>query len=417
MKILIFAPYFPPYNAIGSIRAANFVQYLLSQNVDVRVISAAHSELDQSQYSPISSDKVIFVKWSDSNPQYQLQRHANIELSKTIQKQPGFFAFLRVILRSLLYWPDRHQFWVTPACKEANRMLEDWKPNLIFASALPASALLAAKQTSETHRIPWVAEFRDLWAGNEFNETWRVKELFEGFWEKKILSSASLIVTVSEHLASILRERHRQEVDVVLNGFLRRNIKKERPQTRSSLVIRHTGSLYEGKRDPSALFSAISQLGPEKQYVKVEFFGPESELVNRLAKKYKVQDIVTGFPKVPHHECTQLQAEADILLLIMWTDKRERDIYTGKFFEYASTDNPILLLGNSDSTLSQEIKTNHLGAVASSEAEIFEMLKTYIQHFRNDRNFRRSDNSGHEKYSSAYQFASLYRKMKDVAKI
>ena len=135
MKILIFAPYFPPYNAIGSIRAANFVQYLLSQNVDVRVISAAHSELDQSQYSPISSDKVIFVKWSDSNPQYQLQRHANIELGKTIQKKPGFFAFLRVILRSLLYWPDRHQFWVTPACKEANRMLEDWKPNLIFASA------------------------------------------------------------------------------------------------------------------------------------------------------------------------------------------------------------------------------------------------------------------------------------------
>ena len=415
MKILIFAPYFPPYNAIGSVRTGNFVRFLISQNVDVRVISAHHSEIDQTQTPAVESFKVTFLNWSDANVQNQLNRKLKVNIDKSVQVNPNFFAFLRTSLRSILYWPDRHQFWVKPACKRADEIITCWRPDLIFASALPASSLLAAERTSKKHNIPWVAEFRDLWAGNEFNQTWIIKELIERIWEKKIISTSSMIITVSKSLADVLKARHGRNVEVVLNGFWQKNVIEKQIKKNRPLVIRHTGSLYNGKRDPSPLLSAISKLGKDRNTVRVEFYGPEEQLVNRLAKKFGVEDVVKGHPKVSYPDCMKLQADADVLLLIMWGDEREKDIYTGKFFEYVATENMILLMGNSESSLGKELERNEIGITVSNERDILRFLKNSIGVSKKGESLKSTKPSNNEKFSSSHQFSSIYPRLKKVS--
>ena len=412
--MLIFAPYFPPYNAIGSVRSGNFARFLISNAVDVRVISAAHPELDQSQEQPLNEDHVSFVSWYDSNPHYQLQHKANINLDKYIKLFPRLRRFLMIVLRALLYWPDRHQLWVKPSCREADELIESWKPDLIFASALPASALFVARKMADKHAIPWIAEFRDLWAYNEFNETWLLKNLIYYFWEKRVLASASTIVTVSEGLASVLRKRHGNKVQVVLNGYSSRNISNSRQNTPPPIVMRHMGSLYGDKRDPSSLLRALSALGADKNLFRVEFFGDESEQINKSAARYGVSDVVVCQNKVSYAESLELQATADVLLLIMWNNSRERDIYTGKFFEYVATDNPILLLGNPDTELARNISKNRLGVSALTEEEVLIVLRDLIAKVRDRRSLRRASGEQDNLYAANRQFRPLLATIKAV---
>ena len=412
MKVLIYAPYFPPYNAIGSIRSGNLVRFLVGQGVDVRVISASHEELDKSQPEAASREYVTHLTWYDSNPQHQLQNRTSFNFRNNIETFPRLFRLLRKIFRSVLYWPDRHQFWVKPALQESEKLLEIWKPDLIFASALPASALIAAQKTALKHNIKWIADFRDLWAHNAFNETWWLRDKVNCFWEKRILASASVVVTVSEDLASVLRQRHGREVQVIMNGFEKRNHSEPRKLKPPPIIIRHMGSLYGDKRDPSPLFRALKELGTDRNKFRVEFYGSDAGRINKLAESFGLLDIVRGYQKVSFQESLRLQATADLLLLVMWNDRKERGIFTGKFFEYVSTDNPILLLGSPTSQLGRCISENELGFAALSTNDIVLILSELLDEVQSGKGLSLGASAKREQFSSNEAFKKLFETMK-----
>ena len=45
------------------------------------------------------------------------------------------------------------------------------------------------------------------------------------------------------------------------------------------------GVLYSGRRDPSALFEALALLGPERQRIRIEFYGSDPALSCRRLKR------------------------------------------------------------------------------------------------------------------------------------
>ena len=63
MKILIISGYFPPYNAIGSIRVGELSRYLLNYGYDIKVLTCHHYDLNKDLDLPIRNKDIIQNNW------------------------------------------------------------------------------------------------------------------------------------------------------------------------------------------------------------------------------------------------------------------------------------------------------------------------------------------------------------------
>ena len=146
----------------------------------------------------------------------------------------------------------------------------------------------------------------------------------------------------------------------------------------------YTGTIYKNYRDPSPLFLALQKLGSQAEKIRVLFYGPGLDFVNELAKQFGVHPFVEVHESVSHDESLRIQAQADVLLLLQWTDSREKGIYTGKLFEYIGACRPILSVGPTDNEPSELIVNKGFGvALDKSDAIASQLRKWIIQKHQN----------------------------------
>ncbi len=386
MKILIVSYFFPPYNTIGAVRVGKLAKYLVRQGHEVKVLTAKDQPLPPHLPVEIDEGNVIRTSWFNVNwlPEKVLggrERVAKEGFSvnsslRTVLKQAG------LLYKTLLNFPDGQIGWYLPALKAGKQLIRYWRPDVIYASASPYTSLLVASSLASKSGIPWIAELRDLWVDHHYYQYGPWRKLLESWLEREVLSSAQGIVTVSEPLAQVLRSKYSQPVAVILNGFdpddfrgLRRHDRDNDSLTR----IVYTGTIYEGKRDPSPLFSALSALSKEVQSrIYIYFYGRYLEPVRELGRRYGIEHLVVTHPAVPYKRALELQAEADVLLLLLWNDPKEKGVYTGKLFEYIGAGRPILAVGPKDNVAAELINKYGFGMVVSSTDEAYEALKKII---------------------------------------
>ena len=95
-----------------------------------------------------------------------------------------------------------------------------------------------------------------------------------------------------------------------------------------------------------------------------------------------MKEIVNFRGFVPYNESIQKQIESDILLLLEWTDKQTKGIYTGKIFEYLGAGKPILAVGPKDGVVDELLKETGAGVLVSAYEETKAILKQWITLFR-----------------------------------
>jgi len=388
MKILIVSYFFPPYNTIGAVRVGKLAKYWHQSGHDVRVISAVNQNFPPDLPLEVPDEQVIYTKWLNINQPFKKFQQKSAELVGGMTKSSGssgrtsrqYLEKMISIYKALANYPDECVGWLPYAKTSAARLLAKWQPDLIYASARPFTSLLLARSLSLRAGLPWVAELRDLWADNHYlsRPTWR--QFLDERLEKKVLSKASGLVTVSEPLAAILREKYQKPCAVVLNGFVKEDFPAISGGAESrNVVISYTGLLYSGKRDPSPLFAALAGLGEAAERFKVVFYGSEGEYVRELAEKYGVTRCVEVRPHVPYRECLALQRRSDILLLLLWNVEQEQGVYTGKVFEYFGARRPILVLGPRDNVASKLVMERGAGYVATDPAKIADRLRAWLR--------------------------------------
>ena len=125
----------------------------------------------------------------------------------------------------------------------------------------------------------------------------------EDHWERSTLRSASGLVTVSNPLAAVLREKYDIPVVVSYNGFDLINPLNESDLLGSGdqrLQIIYTGTIYKKWRDPTPLFLALQSLGSLAARIRVTFYGPALDFVNELAEQFRVSAFVEVYGPVSH---------------------------------------------------------------------------------------------------------------------
>jgi hypothetical protein len=226
LRILLIAWYFPPSNTIAAVRLGKLAKFLTSAGHDVRVLTARGLPYAQTLTVEIPEQRIYRTDWLDIN---SLSGRAKNALRRALKRPakpavtPGpasiaarkpprgtsYFGGQASKLYQLLFnIPDKQIGWLPAARKRAMQLINEWRPDAIFASAPPFTALLLGYLLSKATGIPLIVEYRDRWSDDPYYPPpwWRGR--LEQWLESKITRHAAAITTVSEPWAETYRARY-----------------------------------------------------------------------------------------------------------------------------------------------------------------------------------------------------------------
>lgn len=410
MKILIVSYYFPPVNVIGAVRVGKFAKYLAEHGHEVRVL-AAHDRIYPADLpTEIPERGVTRTEPVQINLlPYRLLGRPAPSVDYGDQALNPIVRFLAQLYRMMFNFPDGQIGWLPSAMKAGRQQINSWKPDLIYASAVPFTSLIIARRLSAESGVPFVAELRDLWMDSHYYDHPWLRRIIEERLERRVLSAASGLVTVSEPLADTLRLKYGIRTTVTLNGFDPADFvfEDERASWNSDVLrIVYTGTIYPGRRDPTPLFRALSTMGEERRNYRVEFYGRRLTTVRQLAEDHDVSDIVSFHEPIPYRDALRLQADADVLLLLLWDTPEEHGVYTGKLFEYLGARRPVLSIGAERGVAAELITERDAGLVSNDPNTIRAQLAAWYQRKRAGQ-LEALDSRKFEDLTRAQQFRSL----------
>ena len=451
-RVLVVSSHFPPRQAAGVYRTLRFVRYLPNFNWKVHVLT-----IDAQSYEPgvqidsrlldmvpddvtVHTTKAIYpMQWLDRARRMFRRRESTNEnlpmyapsfrsrngtegdeISTRTSKKASATQFQRIkdALTIPLMTPDRTIGWIPFAGRRGKRVIRKHGVDVIYSSGPPWSNHLVAKRLKQSTDLPWVADFRDPWVGNDYRSqrrgnTWagrRHRQL-----EQAVVQSADAVIMNTIRARDEMIGRHAdvppEKFSVITNGFDPLDWESENsteavgdeamvsPNEKRKMIIAHAGSFY-GKRSVEEFMVSLRNVCRTghipKGEIEVQLLGAqrggrsvERELVQRL----DLEEIVRVLPPIPHDECLQKMRAADLLLLIQSDAPL---CIPGKVFEYIATGRPMLTLA-ADGATADLIRNAKLGpcidpsdhqALESELVHLFQCFKTGKKESNSQRDLR-----------------------------
>jgi len=396
-RVLIVAYHYPPEPASGALRMAYLAKYLPRVGWDPVVLTR--------RLPPGMTDvatNVIRV-----GPAFAMQ---SSRAPGTLDAVPNATVeALKARAREIVFFPDRAAAWIPAAAAGGIRASRRFAFDAILSSAMPASVHVAASIIASATRLPWIADYRDLWNGNPYvNEpVWR-KLLLSGL-ERFSVGAASQLVTITQNLADALSSFHNRPVNVIPNAYDTEEWLDVPFVAPDAFRIVHAGSLYDGQRNPEPVLAQVAALrtSGEIAEVQLDFYGPNPGPLLELARRYGIAGIVNYHGVVARQTAMQAERSAACLLIVQNADPRTASEYGSKIFEYQAAGPMILALGPSESVLAPYIRSNALGWFASREDEIRSGLLQAYQAYREQRTLRAGARDARTAGSIAESFAGI----------
>jgi glycosyltransferase involved in cell wall biosynthesis len=350
-NVLIICYEFSDINQTGALRVNGLAKFLPNFGWRPVILTATSSTKSASKIEVIEADcEDLIIRWKrrlgiDINK--TIKEHFNLETSK---ERNSILDLLLFYWYDIFAYPDRFSGWRDSAVKSLDELISIEHFDAMISSVPPWTGHLIACDIKKKYNIPWIADFRDLWSQSTVeNDHTRVRHFFDKRLEKKTLSFADTITTVSQPHAEILKPLHTEKkVYSIPNGF---DPSQKNPGTPLSekFTITHTGFLYGGTRDPEPLFKAISSLVSsgliDPNDLSIEFYGVKENWLEEEAKKYGLEKIVKSYGVVSRETCIQKQRQSHMLLHLSLGNAQEKGHYSAKVFDYLAAERPILSIG------------------------------------------------------------------------
>lgn len=340
-----------------------------------------------------------------------------IKESLSINSKKSFIDVLLNFYQTFFAYPDTEKTWGKPALKIAKNIFKKEHFNIILSSSpFPTSHIIASK-LKKKFNLPWVADFRDLWTQNHNYPYSRWRKIFEKRLELKTLSSANVLVTVSQPLADKLIELHRREtIYSITNGFDPEKINNPPNELSPKFTITYTGQIYVRKQDPLKIIVALKDLIEEgtinENDVEIRFYGPENYFLKKNIEKYGLDNIIRQYGTIPREDVLKKQWESQILLLLNWEDEKEKGAYTGKIFEYLTGRRPILATGGfGNDVVERLLKETKAGVYCSKVDDIKKYLRDFYSEYKKT---GKVSFNGDLKEINKYSYREMAKKFADV---
>ena len=322
------------------------------------------------------------------------------------------------IAGEIFAYPDSVKYWKTPAIEAASEIIENEKIDAIMSTSSPVTSHVIAHNLKEKYGIPWIADLRDLWNMNPYINHNFIRKHFEKRLEMNTFKNVDALTTTTELAKQTLQTIHPDKKIVpIVSGFDPEDFEKiKQTEYSKKLTLMYAGSLYSGKRDPSILFNAISQLISENKIdanrIIVDFYGDDTNL-RELSQKYNIESNVNIHGRVTQQEVLQHQMNSDILLLISWMNESEKIFIPGKIYDCIGCKKPILSIGYKEGSLKDLIGKTNIGYHISDVEECKKAIYDYYTKY-NKNELKYSGNEFAEEYSlrnTAKNFSKLLEEL------
>ena len=385
-KVLMIAHAFPPTGGPGVQRPAKFAKYLPLFGWNPVVWSAEHVDglpRDESLSEDIPDEVTVHAR---SGGGVQSARRA-LRGFIAAHERKGAAAmaasqFAAAIDWRLAAWHTSHSFpddcaaWAKKSIRPLMDLIRREGVELIFSTFSPASNHLLALELKRRTRLPWVAEFRDLWVDDcRYQAATPRKRAAHTRLQQEILDRADAVIGVTPRQTAILASYapgQQGKFRTITNGFDPDDFADvgTAAPTGRSFVMAHVGR-FDLARTRDELFSACrafaAQLGPQKSRFLLRIVGH----ANSVARE-KLQ--ATGLPcefvgYVSHAEAIRAMRSAHGLLLTVPEGENGDTIICGKLFEYLAAGRPILVVGPRDGECERIVRTCRAGLATCFESE------------------------------------------------
>lgn len=385
-KVLLISYFFSQKDSIGAVRLLGLAKFLPRFGWNPIILTVRSDSIMNDQFKVVEVDSIDSLdRWrnicrlnSKNSDKGQLESGININ-NIILNKLKNFFL-------EIFFYPDVTKSWCRLAIEKGDKIIEQEGIDAIVSSSSPITTHIIASHLRGKYRIPWIADFRDLWTQNHFYPYSPIRKYFEKQLEQRTLSNADALVTVSTPLAEKLEKLHNDKsIYAITNGFDPDNLVTfdlaPNVTVSNDFSITYTGYLYRGKQNVEIFLKSIKKLikmGVIKQDLVINFYGYNEGWLEADVKEYDLMDVVHVYSSISRAEAIKKQRESQLLLLFGWDDLRERGIYTGKIFDYLAARRPILSIGPSGDVI--EALLNHTSAginVVNSEDLEYYIVKFY----------------------------------------
>jgi glycosyltransferase involved in cell wall biosynthesis len=372
MKTVLFVAYnFPPAGGAGVQRSLKFIKYLPQFNWQPVVITTtpdAYAVCDESLWADVPAHTPIYRAKS-----YDINGHRSLFTRLRLGK-------LLTILNVALMLPDAAVFWARLARNAVRKAIKRHEPCLIYSSSGPASAHLLALWAKSEFELPWGADFRDPWSENQLIPYYPGYRAINRRMERRVLSLADCIVTVSKPLAddlSRLSGRRQPPVLVIENGYDDDEVVPLPPRPTERFTITYTGT-FSRLRRPDALVTAIDHLITDGQI-------PLDRICVAIAGKDTAK-YIPGRPPfeqlgyLKHGELAELRLQTNLFLFVQDNVPESKGAFSGKLFEYLGANRPTLAITYPGNVGAQLVERARAGIATSYDPT--EIATAILRYYR-----------------------------------
>jgi len=369
-NILMLSWVFPPANYMAGRRAYGLSKYLKRYGWQPYVCTA---QVAEGQF---------FTGGIDADKKEELKN--NTYVIRVPFKTNRSYPFVKRILRygtTALFPTTQPLDYYLNSMQILPSLIAENSIRVIWATYPPPAPLRIAYNLHKKYKIPWIADFRDLW-----DQKYMYNKYFSFRQETSItkyLRTSSHIVAVTPAIANKIERITNKPVSFIYNGYDPEeylNVQGMNESDKNVFEIVYTGSILNPPmRDPVPVFKAIDLLLKNKvidaKRFKIVFYGANTQLLNSLLGDSICKSICLIHKSIPHSKAVEVQQKATILLHL--SHSGEKGIMTGKIFEYLGARRPILSVPGDGDSVGRLLEQTRAGCCKASVEDIAHQIKLW----------------------------------------
>lgn len=254
--------------------------------------------------------------------------------------------------------PDRWVSWRVDGLRQGLRLVRERGAVAVWSTYPIATAHLIAAGVQRRSGLPWIADFRDPMAQDEYPADPRRRAAFKRI-EQIAADRAAMCIFSTPGALREYQQRYphaAERMALLENGYdemsfveAERARARQQPLNAGAITLLHSGIVYPQERDPEPLFKAVRALAVASQLdsrpLRIRFRAPVHDaLLHRLARLHAVEGLVEVLPPIPYGDALVEMLRADGLLVMQSRGCNAQ--VPAKLYEYLRAGRPVLCLAD-----------------------------------------------------------------------
>lgn len=398
-NVLMISFNFPPEGGPGVQRTLKYVKYLREFNYEPIVLTCGKD-------NKFINDSSLENEIPDGIRVIRVETDAMYSWEKITDKAQDLFDLFFSVIESKKIMeelvcvqdknighplPDEKIVWAAECIKCIEEELDFSSIDIIYSTAPSFSQHILGCYFKKKYNIPWVADYRDLWASDEnylqlYNQSTTRAEycLFEKLESELCRYMDYVIVAGGYWKEGFIKKYHVPEnrITDITNGYDEAdfNNRKTKSERNKKFTLCYNGSMRYKNRNPVFLLNILNELVEEKRIdeKKVQWV-INGQLSADYIEKVSSQD-VRGIIKlngvVSHSDSIDISMNSDLLVFYGEGGELGKINYPGKFYEYLRFGRRILCFSGRNSF--QDVVLHDTGLGKNFDYDQKEDIKDYI---------------------------------------